>query len=214
MKKLILTALLFLGLVTSSFGYSLYLTEPDAKNYVKVDITLNATGTEASFVVTPLDVYYLVGNGTFDFNIAGVNADMISNPALGPVHNLQTTLLSGSTTPTVSYYNGVTQHNVSSFGVFNTVIDIGAGASDRATSLTFDLNGSWTTAADVLSIKSDEDYLAAAHIWSPTATTANGVTFFVGTGDPNTPVPEPGTIVLLGAGLLGLGIFGRRRLNR
>jgi len=28
------------------------------------------------------------------------------------------------------------------------------------------------------------------------------------------PVPEPGTIVLLGAGLFGLGIFSRRRMNK
>jgi len=30
----------------------------------------------------------------------------------------------------------------------------------------------------------------------------------------STPVPEPGTIVLLAAGLFGLGIFGRRRLSK
>jgi len=33
-------------------------------------------------------------------------------------------------------------------------------------------------------------------------------------GSDLTPVPEPGTMVLLGAGLLGLAIFGKRRMNK
>jgi hypothetical protein len=32
-------------------------------------------------------------------------------------------------------------------------------------------------------------------------------------GTQNTPVPEPGTILLLGAGLFGLGLFGRKRMK-
>jgi hypothetical protein len=35
-----------------------------------------------------------------------------------------------------------------------------------------------------------------------------------GVDDFTVPVPEPGTIVLLGAGLLGLGVFGRRRMQK
>lgn len=38
-----------------------------------------------------------------------------------------------------------------------------------------------------------------------------GTTFSAQSSPP--PVPEPGTIVLLGAGLFGLAVFGKRRLN-
>lgn len=33
-------------------------------------------------------------------------------------------------------------------------------------------------------------------------------------GNTTAPVPEPGTMVLLGAGMLGLAIFGKRRMNK
>jgi hypothetical protein len=44
-----------------------------------------------------------------------------------------------------------------------------------------------------------------------------GATFFdlELTGDvTSAPVPEPGTITLLGIGMLGLAVFGKRRMNR
>lgn len=35
----------------------------------------------------------------------------------------------------------------------------------------------------------------------------------LGSGSGTAPVPEPGTIILLGAGLAGLGLYGRRRMK-
>lgn len=39
------------------------------------------------------------------------------------------------------------------------------------------------------------------------------VSHFIGYNPSSTPVPEPGTVILLGAGLVGLGLYGRRRMK-
>jgi len=46
--------------------------------------------------------------------------------------------------------------------------------------------------------------------------TISNVNFQYGTAlnEPNIPVPEPSTLLLLGAGLIGFGILGRKRLKR
>ena len=39
------------------------------------------------------------------------------------------------------------------------------------------------------------------------------ISHFIGYNPSSTPVPEPGTVILLGAGLVGLGLYGRRRMK-
>jgi len=39
------------------------------------------------------------------------------------------------------------------------------------------------------------------------------ISHFFGYNSSSTPVPEPGTVILLGAGLVGLGLYGRRRMK-
>lgn len=49
------------------------------------------------------------------------------------------------------------------------------------------------------------------------AGTISEVTFLYGTSlseNPPPPVPEPGTMMLLGIGMLGLAVFGKRRMNK
>ncbi|MDD2898784.1 MAG: PEP-CTERM sorting domain-containing protein [Desulfuromonadaceae bacterium] len=42
----------------------------------------------------------------------------------------------------------------------------------------------------------------------------DGITFNIETAPITTPVPEPGTMMLLGAGMFGLAIYGKRRMNK
>jgi len=59
------------------------------------------------------------------------------------------------------------------------------------------------------------DYLFAGHIAGFTVDGNNATSAqFASDGTPGTPVPEPGTMMLLGFGMFGLAIFGKRRMNK
>lgn len=67
---------------------------------------------------------------------------------------------------------------------------------------------SWSTGSPLnISISADGGFLDG---YLQISTSTFALNYDNGTA----PVPEPGTIVLLGAGLLGLGFFGRRRIAR
>lgn len=100
-----------------------------------------------------------------------------------------------------------------SFGNFNLTIDLFDGFNSRASSITFTLtntSGTWASASNVL-IANAGGSTAAAHIFATSATcTGACVTGFAGNG---AIVPEPGTLVLFGSGLLGIAAVIRRRFS-
>lgn len=56
----------------------------------------------------------------------------------------------------------------------------------------------------------DFDANPSGFVLVPDTTTNGGG----GGGGQQTPIPEPSTMLLLGAGLVGLGIFGRRKISK
>lgn len=195
MRKLLVGMLLVLGMTTSGWASTAHydLTVPGGINYGTVDI--NYSGTTASFDVKTATGYSMGASGMFDFNVNG-------GAVLGAVSNI-VEFPSNSQTVSVTLDS---KSPVNGWGHFNTEIENG-NFSDKIGELTFDLAGTWADAASVL-MANDLGHNVAAHIFS----SASGLTFFVTDGT-SPPVPEPGTLMLLGAGFLGLAVYGKRRMH-
>jgi hypothetical protein len=216
MKKILCLFCLLLGLfITANASADLVLTLgiPDNTSgglqvypspYATVDISLNA-GNIATVTFTgesgvPYDsttLNYLLGDGSIaDLNVNGsFTASLPTGYALDPNAN----------------------SHVDGFGHFTLTINQTAtpnGYTTAVPSLTFTItksSGAWLDVNDVLMLNS-AGYLAAAHIYvqDDNNKSAALTTGFAANG---TRVPEPSTLLLLGAGLLGVG-FVRRRFKK
>ncbi|GFO55260.1 hypothetical protein GMSM_22670 [Geomonas sp. Red276] len=166
------------------------------------------TPTTATVTMTGLDSYMLGDGGSVALNTGGGSATATNFSWTGG-KNSGGGILTGYASP---QSRGGEE---SGFGNFNLRISGNAAYSCAVDSLTFTLTDTsstffWNSIDDVLVANAD-GYEAGAHIF-----TKDGiVTGYAGNGgneDPP-PVPEPGTMMMLGAGFLSLAIYGKRRRN-
>jgi hypothetical protein len=101
------------------------------------------------------------------------------------------------------------------FGDFNLAINSFDGFTHSASTITFDItddSGTWSSASDVLANNANGGD-AATHTFVTTYPANAGnmavATGFAGNG-PDLPVPEPGTLALFGAAILGLGMIHQK----
>jgi hypothetical protein len=183
---------------------------------VTIDLTSSTTADLTFTSLTNSGNIYLMGDGgTADVNV-----------------NATTWILSGlagsnaGTGFTPGPYSDGGSGNISSFGVFNQTINSFDGYTHSSDTISFTLtntSATWLDAASVLATNADGN-VAALHVFvtSSPADASNGaiVTGFAsgdetgGGGGGGGSVPEPGTIVLLGSGLLVTFAKLRKKLVR
>ncbi len=170
------------------------------------------SSTAATFTFTGLSnggYTYLMGDGgTVGLNVNGlVSFSGLTAPGPGAVQGPFSLAGAG---------------NEDGFGSFNFRIKDKGGMQEAVSQIQFTLtklSGSWASASDVLTPNAS-GFLAAAHIFVWDGTYANlakkTLSDALATGyatNGGTSVPEPTTIILLGAGLLALALYRRKHVQ-
>lgn len=213
MKRNLISLLLGGALAVLASSASAYMLELGIPNtgisgyqgpYADVTITLTSA-TTADITFTHLNDYWLIDSGAVDLNINGnYSFDNLKYYDPNGIDITPTGIFTGNTGGTGS---------VDGFGKFNLSLNFQGASGDALSKVTFtltDIGGTWADENSIL-INNNHGYLAAAHIsvgWNQSGGAL--ATGYAANGNP-TPAPEPGSLSLLGLGLIGLSRIQRRR---
>ena len=112
--------------------------------------------------------------------------------------------------PSVSVDENDQQANGYTLGFFDLKIPATGNLGFEPFTGTLSLAGVNLDPEDFNFLDSGGNLFAAVHIGS---IGENDDSLWVGAGNGTPPIPEPGTILLLGGGLLGLALYGKRRMK-
>ncbi|RJQ55610.1 MAG: PEP-CTERM sorting domain-containing protein [Nitrospiraceae bacterium] len=218
MKKQIIITSLVAVLIASmvSFGQATMISinldtefsgaTPPAGTAPWLTATFDDAGTPGSVMLT-MSTANLTGTefvSTWSFNL---------NPALNPV-SLNFAYSSGEMFSSLT--QGVNCCKADGDGFFDISFNFNNGAFTSGETSVFNITGIPTLTAldfDFLSLgsgNSPDGLKTAAHVQS-IGVDGNDSGWITGE---TTVVPEPGTVFLLGAGLVGLGLYGRKRFRK
>ncbi len=206
MKKKLITLLtaaaMALGMIASQAQATLWT----------LDVSNVDLGVPGPYATVNIDVTGNVATFTIDANDAILNSGGSTNFGIDKFF-----FNTGLTTITASDFSNLTNWAVaydktaSSFG--NFMLEFKGTASAQLDPLIFTITDAAITNPLDFYVANTAGYHFATHIraFDPLLNGESSAFFSDGTPPPP-PVPEPGTIMLLGVGLFGLAVYGKRRM--
>jgi len=184
----------------------------------------------------PLSVLFTAGDGNSNLHFAvdnnngvevGLKAKLRYAGDVIPVGNVYNVPTGYQTSPTTyANWNFDFSLNLLATGLYNVVLsyDVDPSAGQNYKQLAFPMPGpngyqnSWNYGMDFLqtgfNANQNATYDIDLSVYSLNSDLLADSHIQVVVGDGAAPVPEPGTMMLLGIGMAGLAIFGKRRMNK